>query len=126
MSWASPRGARCMPTRSGAPDRDDGVRHFQHQPGAVLDRAAVGVGALVAAVLQELVEQIAVGAMHLDAVEAGGLGVLGALAIGLDDAGDFVESPARAASTKGASGRSRLTWPLGAMALGATGSAPSR
>jgi hypothetical protein len=39
------------------------------QARAVLDRAAVGVGALVASVLQELVEQIAVGAVDLDAVD---------------------------------------------------------
>ena len=41
-------------------------------------------------VLQELVEQIAIGAMNFDAVEAGGLGILSALLIGGDDAGNFL------------------------------------
>src|SRR5579871_3226683 len=59
-----------------APDRDHGVRYLQHQPRAVLDRAAVAIGALVGAVLQELVEQITVGAVDLDTVEARRLGVL--------------------------------------------------
>src|SRR5690606_42011755 len=49
----------------------DRLGDLQHQPGAVLDRSAIGIGALVGAVLGELVEQIAVGAMNLDAVEAG-------------------------------------------------------
>ena len=74
---------------AGAPHRGDGVRHLQMQTRAVLDGAAVGVGALVAAVLQELVEQVAVGAVDLDAVEARALGVLRALAERLDDAGDL-------------------------------------
>jgi hypothetical protein len=79
-----------------APHVDAGVGHFQHQARAVFDRAAVGVGALVGAVLQELVEQVAVGAVDLDAVEAGQLGVFRALAVGRDDARDFF-GPARAA-----------------------------
>mgnify|MGYP001067956204 CR=1 FL=1 len=44
---------------------------------------------MVAAVLQELVEQVTIGAMHVDAVEAGSLGVLGAATEILDDAGDL-------------------------------------
>src|SRR5471032_3016390 len=74
---------------AGAPDGDAGVRHFEHQAGAVGDRAAVVVAAPVAAVLQELVEPVAVGAVHFDAVEAGLLGVFGAEAVGGDDAGQF-------------------------------------
>ena len=66
------------PTR--APHRDDRVGHLEHEAGAVLDRAAVGVVAVVRAILQELVEQVAIGAVDLDAVEAGRLGVLGAWA----------------------------------------------
>ena len=90
MRIAARRQVHADPAR--APHRDHGVGHFQHQARAVFDRAAVAVGALVAAVLQELVEQIAVGAMDLDAVEAGRLGVLRALAEGLDDRRDFVAS----------------------------------
>jgi hypothetical protein len=66
-----------------APDADDRVDHLQQQPRAVLDAAAVGVCPLVAAVLKELVQQVAIGPVNLDPVEAGFLrpsrsrGVLG-------------------------------------------------
>ena len=43
------------------------------------------IGALVGAVLQELVEQIAIGTVQFDTVEAGLFGVFRALAIGGDD-----------------------------------------
>ena len=39
--------------------------------------------------MQELVEQVAVGAVDFHAVETGGLGVLGAGAVSVDDVGDF-------------------------------------
>ncbi len=110
---------------AGAPDGDDGVRHFEHEPGAILDFPAIPVCALVRAVLQELVEQIPVRAVDLDAVEPGRLRVLGAAPISLDDTpGISLVSSARGA-TYGRCGRSKLTLPLGAIALGATGSAPS-
>ena len=78
-----------MPTRPRPPDGDHGVGDFQHQPGPLLDGAAIGVGAMVRDVLQELVEQVAVGAMDFDAVETGGLGVLGAAPVGFDDRRGF-------------------------------------
>ena len=74
---------------AGTEDGDGGVGAFEHEAGTVLDGTAVLVGALVGAVLEELVEEIAVGAVDLDAVEAGSLGVLCAAAKGLDDARDF-------------------------------------
>ena len=61
-----------------APHRDHSIGDLKKEPGAILDRAAVTVVALVRAVLQELVEQVAVRAVDLDAVEARRLGVLGA------------------------------------------------
>ncbi len=78
-----------MPVRSATGDRGGRLRDFQHQLGAVLDRPAIGIGTLVGAVLGELIEQIAVGAMNLDAVETGGERVLGAALEILDDAGNF-------------------------------------
>ncbi len=78
-----------------APDGDGRVGRLEQQPCAVLDRAAVLVGAMVGAVLQELIQQIAIGAVQLDAIEAGGLGVFSPLAEGLDDAGDLLD-PERA------------------------------
>src|SRR5471030_445555 len=75
----------------GAPDRRQRVDQLQHEAGAVLDRAAVGVAALVAAVLQELIGQVTVGAVQLDTVEAGLQRHLGGVAEVFDDGGDFVD-----------------------------------
>ena len=75
----------------GSPDVDRGLRHFQKEPRAVLDRAAVGVGALIAPVAQELVEKVPVGPVDLDAVKAGVQRVFGPGAVLGDDAGNFRE-----------------------------------
>jgi hypothetical protein len=110
---------------AGAPDFDRGVGHFQQQARTVFQGAAVVVGALVGAALQELVEQVAVGAVDFHAVETGGLGVLGTGAVGVDDVGDFSGFQGARGRVVG-NGRTRLTWPLGWMALGATGFSPFR
>src|SRR5206468_2484302 len=68
-----------------APYGDDSVGDFEQETGAVLDRPAINVVALVGAVLQELVEQVAVRAVHLDTVEAGCFRILGPAAEFLDD-----------------------------------------
>ncbi len=47
------------------------------------------VGTPIAAGLQKLFEQIAVGAVHLDAVEAGFPGVARGLPVGVDNAGNL-------------------------------------
>ena len=70
-------------------DLHDSVDDLPQQPEAVLDAPAVGVGALVRLRLQELVEQVAVRRVDLDAVEARGLGALRRLDVVLDDAGQF-------------------------------------
>ena len=49
----------------------DGVNDFERQPGAVFEAAAVVVGALVGERREKLVEQVAVGGVDLDEVEAG-------------------------------------------------------
>ena len=58
----------------GAPDGDDGGGDFQGEAGAVLDRATVTVCTLIGTIAQELVEEVAVGVVDFDAVEAGLLG----------------------------------------------------
>ena len=72
-----------------APHVDSCIGHFQQQPRTVFQRAAVLVGTLVGAALQELVQQVAIGAVDFHAVETGGLGILGSAAVGLDDVGDL-------------------------------------
>ena len=76
---------------AGAEDGDGGVGALEHEAGAVFDGAAVLVGAVVGAVLEELVEEVAVGSVEFDAVESGGLGVLCAAAEGFDDAFDLFD-----------------------------------
>ena len=72
-----------------APDADAGVGRFQQQARAVLHRAAVIVIAQIGAVLQELVQQVAVGRMHFHAVETRFLRHLRAQPVGLDHAGQL-------------------------------------
>src|SRR3546814_6788354 len=71
--------------------RDQRLGHFAEQADAVFDRAAIIVVAQIAAIAQELVDQIAVGAVQLDAVEAGALRIFRRLGIIGDDARDFAE-----------------------------------
>ena len=87
---------------------------------AVLDAAAVAVGALVGAILQELIDQIAVGAVHLDAVEPGGQRIARALRILRDDRG-YLASFERARRRDRLEAFCREGLPLGLMAEGATG-----
>ena len=65
----------------------DLLDELAQQAAAVLDGTAVGIGAAVHAVAQELVEQVAVGVMDLDAVEARLLGEARAADVFRDDAG---------------------------------------
>jgi hypothetical protein len=66
--------------------------------------------------VQELIEQIAIRRMELDAVETGASGVHGRDTETLDDAGISPVSNARG-TVWGRSGRMRLTWPSGATRL---------
>src|SRR5882757_6727972 len=74
---------------AGAEDGDGGVGALEHEAGAIFDGATVFIGAMVGAVLEELVEEVAVGSVEFDAVEACGLGVLCAATEGFDDALDL-------------------------------------
>ena len=66
-----------------------GFNHLQQKSGAIFDRATVGAFSMVGAITQELVQQIAVGAMNLNTVKAGALGILGGGAETVDDGRDF-------------------------------------
>ena len=67
----SPFGERRTAVRSAPTAVGHGLRHLAEQADAVLDRPAIIVVAQIAAVAQELVDQIAIGGVDLDAVEAG-------------------------------------------------------
>ena len=69
----------------------DGVGRLDEQPGAVLQRAAVLVVALVGQRREELVQQVAVGGVQLDDVEAGVVGPAGGRGERRGDARDLVE-----------------------------------
>src|SRR5258705_11868655 len=64
-----------------SPDRCQSLGDFEQQSRSVRHRATVGVCAPVGAGLNELIEQIAVGGMYLDAAEIGGLCVFAAALI---------------------------------------------
>src|ERR1700739_2721022 len=66
------------PGASRSEDGDRCVGSLEHKAGAVFQRAAILVSAMVCAVLQELVEQVTIRAVQLDAVESGSLRILGA------------------------------------------------
>jgi hypothetical protein len=63
------------------PDWNDRVEDVGEQTRAIFRRAAIFVGALVCAVLQELVDQISVSSVDLDSVEAGRLRPFGGLPV---------------------------------------------
>lgn len=76
----------------GAGPGADGLGDLGDDAGAVLNGAAVAVGTLVGVGGKELGEQVAVGGVHLDAVTAGLLHVLGGVSEALDDAVDVLLS----------------------------------
>ena len=79
---------------------------------------------LVGGIAHELLEQVVVGRVDLDAVEAGPLGVLGRPAVILDDARDLVRLQ-RPRRDVGLHAVSVKAVPSGLSADGATGSCPS-
>jgi len=73
------------------PDRHQGLGDLEQQPRPVFYQAAICVGAPIGAGLDELIEQIAVSGMDLDAVEIGGLCVPGRALILSDDVGHLFD-----------------------------------
>lgn len=92
--------AETDPNFGRADGPDDGVDNLEREPGAVLNRAAVFVRAGVGHVLEELVRQVAVRAMDLDAVESGTPdGVRGSRGIPLEVFRDFCRRVMRSVRT---------------------------
>ena len=91
MSLAGVTGEIRMPVRFGPCFRRHRFGDFEHQLRPVLDSSAIGVGALVGAVLGELLQQIAIGAVHFDAVETRRHRIGRALPEAFDDAGNFLQ-----------------------------------
>jgi hypothetical protein len=117
------KGARATAARRRARPHTSltAAQHLEQQPRAVLDAAAVVVGALVGAVRQELVEQIAVGAVHLDAVEAGGRRFSAARRNSARCPGISPAASARGAGIGFRPSAVKVCTPRGAIAEGATG-----
>jgi hypothetical protein len=99
------------------------VDDLKQKPHTVLDAASISVRALVGAVAQKLIDQIAVRAMYLDTVEAGGKRVPRSLRKLRDDAGDLgcLKRAWRGISSKPFAVKA---FAFGLMADGATGRAP--
>lgn len=93
MAWAD--ADACL---AGADGRDHRLHDFERHTNSVFDGAAVLVGALVHVRRQELVHQVAVGRMDLDAVEAGSDRRLCRLRKIGGDAFDFLSLGARGSS----------------------------
>ena len=68
-----------------------GAHHFEQQPRPVFDRPAVGVRPFVAAILQKLVLQVAIGAVQFDPVKPRLARVSRRLGEVCDDAADLVD-----------------------------------
>lgn len=70
------------------PGGADGVDNLEWEADTVVETAAIGVGALIGERREEFVEQIAVGGVDLDEVEARGEGAFGGTGEGVDHAVD--------------------------------------
>jgi hypothetical protein len=91
MSLNTPNGRKADADALGADRRAGRLGDLEHEAGAVLDGTAVLVGAPVAGRADELLEEVAVRGVQLDAVEAGGHRIArgrGELVAGGDDVGE--------------------------------------
>ena len=82
-------GTESDPRPLGAHGVHHGLRNLETEARAVLDGPTVQVCASVASILRELVDEVAVRTVDLDAVEAGCDGVAGRLRVVGDKALDF-------------------------------------
>ena len=124
MSLNGSVGDSRTPTRSAPQSPMTASVDLDEKARAVCRAAAVTVGAPVGAVAQKLIDQISVGAVQFDAVEARLEGVARAAPVILDDAGDLRRLE-RARRDEGLHAVGVIASPAGAIADGATGSAPS-
>ena len=67
-------GPMRTPNSVAAPHGGHRFNDIQQKASPISDRATIRVRASIGVVLEELIDQITVGGMHLDAVEAGDLG----------------------------------------------------
>ena len=109
----------------GLPNRDHRIGDLEHESGAVFNRSAICVGTMIGPVLQELIEQVAIGPVYLHTVKASKFCVLRSFAEGLDDTRNFRRLKCAWRHIIG-NWTHHAHMPLGRIALGATGSLPSR
>lgn len=75
-----------------AKDVDDGVQDSEQELAPALPITSIVVGSLVGDGFQELIDEVAVGAVKLDTVESSLQSVLGSLSVGLDEVVDVLGS----------------------------------
>ena len=123
MSLNGVTGDRRTPTRP-LPIAADGREDFEQQARPVFLAAAIGIAALVGRRTQELVDQVAVAGMDLDAVETGRHRIFRRLHEAGDEPGISAVSSARGV-TYSCMPVNVTACPAGRSAEGATGVAPS-
>jgi hypothetical protein len=92
----------------GSPDLANCVAHFEHEACTIFYGASVLIFTMVATILEELIEQVSVGAVDFDSIETGGLGIFSATAICLDNP-RYLAKLERSRSNKGL-GRTNETY----------------
>src|SRR5467141_732107 len=72
-----------------APHRNQSFNHLKQEAGSIFDRTTVYIGALVDAILQKLIGQVAVTRVKLNAIKTRHFCTLGGFAIVVDNAWNF-------------------------------------
>ena len=83
------RGGKTNSNPIGTPNLNNGLGDFDRKTASVGHGSAIGVGAVVGAAAEELVEQVAVCVMNFYAVEASLLGKFGSVDVFGHDSGEF-------------------------------------
>src|SRR3981081_1436168 len=67
------------------------VNSFEHKPGAVLNRSAIFIRAMIAHVLKELIQQVTICTVKLDSIKASRERIFGSSPVLGNNTGNFIE-----------------------------------
>ncbi len=73
----------------GTPNLNDGLNDFESETTTIRNGPTVGVGSMIGATTQELVEEIPIGVVNLHAIEASLLGEFGPVDVFGNNSGEF-------------------------------------